>query len=206
MNNTLWTFGDSFTYGNGCLPNNIYTAQYKKSDKDKIWPEIVSTELNFQLKNIGMGMFSNDKIIDSIIENYEYINKNDIVIIGKTFYHRFDIPNFENNELITISPNPENFLSQNYTKSEIQSISYFSSIMDSNLFKKRQDIRFDFLEKLLIKKQVKKCIIWDVATTWDLYQTIRTETNNEIYDHHWSYKGHYDFSNYILNKLKSKLI
>jgi hypothetical protein len=104
MINTLWTFGDSFTYGNGCLPKNIYAIQYKKSDKDKIWPEIVSTELNFKLKNIGMGMFSNDKIIDSIIQNYEYINKNDIVIIGKTFYHRFDIPNFENNKLITISP------------------------------------------------------------------------------------------------------
>ena len=206
MINTLWTFGDSFTYGNGCLPKNIYAIQYKKSDKDKIWPEIVSTELNFKLKNIGMGMFSNDKIIDSIIENYEYINKNDIVIVGKTFYHRFDIPNFENNKLITISPNPKNILSENYNKSEIESISYFSSIMDSNLFKKRQDSRFDFLEKLLIKKQVKKCIIWDVATTWDLYQTIAIETNNEIYDHHWSYKGHYDFSNHILNKIKTKLI
>ena len=205
MINTIWTFGDSFTHGNGCLSNNIYATQYKKSNEDKIWPEIVASKLNFQLKNIGMGMFSNDKIIDSIIENYEYINKNDIVIIGKTFYHRFDIPNFENNKLITLAPNSENILSQYYTKSEIESILPLCSIMDSNLFEKRQNIRFDFLKKLLIKKQVKKCIIWDVATTWDLYQTIAAETNNEIYDYHWSYKGHLDFSKYILNII-NKLI
>jgi len=205
MSNTLWTFGDSFTHGNGCLPNEPYFLKYKKSEDDLIWPEIIAKKLNFELKNIGMGMFSNDKIIDSIIKNYEYINKNDIVIIGKTFYHRFDIPNFENNKLITISPNPEKLLSQNYSKSEIESISYFCSIMDSNLFKKRQDSRFDFLKKLLIKKEVKKCIIWDVTTQWDLYQTITTETNNEIFDHHWSYKGHLDFSKYILN-IVNKLI
>ena len=78
--------------------------------------------------------------------------------------------------------------------------------MDSNLFKKRQNSRFDFFKKLFVKKSV-KCIIWDVTTEWNLYQTIAIETNNEIYDHHWSYKGHRDFSNHILNKIKTdKLI
>ena len=63
----LWTFGDSFTAGCGCLDNEVFTIKYKKSDEDKIWPEIVASKLNFQLKNMGAGLFSNDKILDSII-------------------------------------------------------------------------------------------------------------------------------------------
>ena len=40
----LWVFGDSFTAGNGCLANELYT-KYKKSDEDIIWPEIISSKL-----------------------------------------------------------------------------------------------------------------------------------------------------------------
>jgi hypothetical protein len=196
---TLWTFGDSFTYGHGCRPDGPLLEYYNnyKAESDDIWPEIVSTKLNLKLKNIGMGLFSNDKIIDSIIENYEYINQNDIVIIGKTFYSRFDIP--YNDTLITLS-------TVNLPKDNNKFLNDVIVLMDSNLFKKRQNSRFDFFKKLFVKKSV-KCIIWDVTTEWNLYQTIAIETNNEIYDHHWSYKGHRDFSNHILNKIKTdKLI
>ena len=196
---TLWTFGDSFTYGHGCRPDGPLLEYYNdyKTESDDIWPEIVSTKLNLKLKNIGMGLFSNDKIIDSIIENYEYINQNDIVIIGKTFYSRFDIP--YNDTLITLS-------TVNLPKDNNKFLNDVIVLMDSNLFKKRQNSRFDFFKKLFVKKSV-KCIIWDVTTEWNLYQTIAIETNNEIYDHHWSYKGHRDFSNHILNKIKTdKLI
>ena len=65
----LWVFGDSFTAGNGCLLNEDYT-RYKISNEDLVWPEIVASKLNFKLINLGMGAYSNDKIIDSIIENY----------------------------------------------------------------------------------------------------------------------------------------
>ena len=67
----LWTFGDSFTAGCGCLDNEVFTIKYKKSDEDKIWPEIVASKLNFQLKNMGAGLFSNDKILDSIKQNLD---------------------------------------------------------------------------------------------------------------------------------------
>jgi hypothetical protein len=195
MINTLWTFGDSFTYGNGCLANEIYPTQYKKSDKDKIWPEIVSTKLNFELKNFGMGMFSNDKIIDSIIDNYDYINKNDLVIIGNTFYSRFDIP-YEG-KLITLS-------TVNLPDDNNKFLNDIIVIMDDELLKNRQLKRILFIKSLLEKKGV-KCIIWEVEKEWNDYETIAIATNNEIFDHHWSYKGHYGFSKYILNRI-SKLI
>ena len=185
----LWTFGDSFTYGNGCLVNEIYPSQYKKSDNDKVWTEIVASNLNYELKNIGMGLFSNDKILDSIINNYEYINKNDLVIIGNTFYSRFDIP--YNGELITLSPT-------NLPKDNNKLLNDVIVLMDDELLKNRQLKRISFIRSLLEEKNV-KCIIWEVDTEWIKYENIKSATEGEIKDLHWSYKGHKDFANYILN-------
>jgi hypothetical protein len=39
-----------------------------------VWPEIVANKLNLELINRGMGAFSNDKIIDTIIEDYNLVD------------------------------------------------------------------------------------------------------------------------------------
>ena len=187
----LWTFGDSFTAGNGCLDVDLFTIKYKKSDEDVIWPKIVSKKLNFKLKNIGVGLFSNDKILDSIIENYEYINKNDLVIIGNTFYSRFDIP--YNGKLITLSPT-------NLPKNNNKLLKDIIVLMDNKLLKNRQLNRILFIKNLLEKKGA-KCIIWEVEEEWLKYENIKDITNGEINDSHWSYEGHKSFANKILNKL-----
>ena len=184
----LWVFGDSFTAGNGCLHNEEYT-KYKESDDDLLWPEIMANTLNLELINRGMGAYSNDKIIDTIIEDYNLINKNDLVIIGTTFYNRFDIP--INNTLLTLSPT-------NLPDSNQELLLHFISIMDSDLLKKRHKLRIDFLKQQLIKEEA-KCLIWEVETHWNLYENIKIATEDKIKDYHWSYKGHKDFANYILN-------
>ena len=184
----LWVFGDSFTAGNGCLHNEAYT-KYKESDNDLVWPEIMANTLNLELINRGVGAYSNDKIIDTIIEDYNLINKNDLVIIGTTFYNRFDIPN--NNTLLTLSPT-------NLPDSNQELLLHFISIMDNDLLKKRHKLRINFLKQQFIKKEA-KCLIWEVETHWHLYENIKIATENKIKDLHWSYKGHKDFANYILN-------
>jgi hypothetical protein len=183
----LWVFGDSFTAGNGCLLNEDYT-KYKISNEDLVWPEIVASKLNFKLINIGMGAYSNDKIIDSIIENYNLINNDDLVIIGSTFYNRFDIPN--NDSLLTISP------TNLPTNQEL--LLHFVSIMDSDLLKERHKLRINFLKQQIIEKGA-KCLVWEVETEWAKYENIKSATDDEIKDLHWSYRGHKDFANYILN-------
>jgi hypothetical protein len=183
----LWVFGDSFTAGNGCLLNEDYT-KYKISNEDLVWPEIVASKLNFKLINIGMGAYSNDKIIDSIIENYNLINNDDLVIIGSTFYNRFDVPN--NDSLLTISP------TNLPTNQEL--LLHFVSIMDSDLLKERHKLRINFLKQQIIEKGA-KCLVWEVETEWAKYENIKSATDDEIKDLHWSYRGHKDFANYILN-------
>ena len=99
----LWTFGDSFTFGHGCRPDaptNEYYYNYK-SESDDVWPNLLGQKLNVEVKNLGKCGVSNDFIIDSIIDNFDMIKPNDVVIIGKSFYQRFDVPKLNNNTFDT---------------------------------------------------------------------------------------------------------
>ena len=208
--NNLFVYGCSFTYGNGCLPNEIYTKKYKKSKDDLIWPEIIAKETGYKLYNHAMGAISNDCIFDNIIETFDLVSQGDIVIIQKTFTHRFDIaPTRKKNhpylrKFITITPQSEEALKyEGYSSSEIESILYNTWLMDNELNDMRVDNRFNFFKKLFLLKGVKKCIYWDVIKHMDesVYERIQDATNGEIIDSHWSYDGHREFSKVMLNKL-----
>ena len=205
----LWAFGDSFTAGNGCLVDEVYT-KYKKSDEDIIWPEIVSSKLNMPLVNVGMGMFSNDKILDSILECYNFICEGDLVIISKTFFGRFDIPSKNEEYFMTLSAGIDNsYMSTQhlvtYTQDELNTIQNIAVIADSKLIVERWNFRFSFLEQL-IRNKVVKVLVWNVEDVYRDYETIQEATNNEINDGHWSYKGHKDFADLILSKIAGSSI
>ena len=208
--NNLFVYGCSYTYGNGALPHEVYPKKYKKSEDDLIWPEIVAKEIGYKLYNYGMGAISNDIILDNMIETFDMISEGDIVIIQKTFTHRFDIaPTRKKNQpyirqFLTITPNSEEALQyEKYDSSEIESILYNTWLMDNELNDIRVDNRFNFFKKLFLLKGVKKCISWDVVKHIDknVYERIQEATDNKIVDAHWSYSGHREFSKVILNKL-----
>jgi hypothetical protein len=195
----LWTFGDSFTAGNGTLPNEAYT-KYWETEEDVIWPLILSKKLQIPVLNKGMGLFSNDKIIDTVIANYHSIQGGDLVIIGKTFPFRTDIPNKTDDELLTIAPNHLNSLQNRYSKAEIENISEMIVLFDSEAIKQRQDFRFNFLKHLIAQRAT--CIVWS-SKLFDKFETIRQATDYFIDDSHWSYKGHKDFADFMFNEIVS---
>lgn len=197
--NKLWTFGDSFTAGNGTFVNEEYN-KYKQPG-EAIWPVLLSEKLNMELVNRGYGLFSNDKIIDTIMENYNLIKPNDLVIIGKTWPGRIDIPNKANDTLLTIAPShfwAIDNSKENYSRREMDFFLKLVILFNSKLIEERQNFRFDFLKKLIEKKT--NCIIWEHSQFF-LYETIKDATNGLINDLHWSYKGHSDFLNYIVKKI-----
>ena len=204
----LWVFGDSFTAGNGCLANEVYT-KYKKSDEDIIWPEVVSLKLNIPLVNVGMGMFSNDKILDTILERFDLICEGDIVIISKTFFTRFDIPSKNEKYFLTLSAGHINntYMSShhfiNYTEEELTTLQNIAILVNNKLIVDRWNFRFNFL-KNLIRSKGAKVLVWNVEDVFSIYETIQDATNNKINDGHWSYKGHKDFANYILNRINNE--
>ena len=155
--NKLFVYGCSYTYGNGALPDEVYTKKYKKSEDDLIWPEIVAKEIGYKLYNYAEGGASNDIIFDNIMERFDEVSEGDIVILEKTFTHRFDIapkhkkhqPYFK--KFLTITPHSDETLKyEGYNSSEIDSILYNTWLMDNPLNDMRIDARFNFFKKLLL--------------------------------------------------------
>ena len=142
--------GDSLTFGHGCRPDgptNEYYYNYR-SESDDVWPNLLGKMLNIEVKNLGKCGVSNDFIIDSIIDNFDMIKSNDVVIIGKSFYQRFDIPKLNNNNVFDTQCTAAghqmmNNLKKNESienKLEIETIfNYGILFADNLLFKQRQN-------------------------------------------------------------------
>jgi len=215
---TLWTFGDSMTAGDGCLPHlgirdgdSKYYNEYKELDSD-IWPNILGKTIGFDVKNMGKSGASNDYILDSIIDNFNMIESNDVVIIEKTFYQRFDVPNLISNIFHTqygeaLSIMAEDLENNKYDKNKVEIetiLNYGILFADHSLFKKRQDKRFKFIQTQLSSK-VNKILIWDIDS--DLRKSIETisqHTKGKIKDYHFSFNGHKVFSELLYKKLYTK--
>jgi hypothetical protein len=201
--NKIWGFGDSFTFGHGCRPDGPvveYYNEYKKPE-DKIWLDWLGEYMNMRPENIGECASSNDTIIDRIIENWYNIKEGDFVVIGITFYSRFDIPinkKLSSNVLwMETNTLDENNKIYNLTKEQIEAVLNFRYYFANNeLYKARQLKRFSFLKQLLEEKNI-KYFIWNVDSYAgkESMHTIKEDTAGLINDFHFSFKGHYDFAN-----------
>lgn len=207
---TLWVFGDSHTLGYGCLPGFEYYEKYYK-DGDKIWPDIIGQYLNVNLINRGRSGSSNDMIMDNIIDSFNNIKNGDIIIIGKTYTNRFDVPNIQKNELIPIFWNWDIHESketiEQFNQEQKETIINFQyNFMSSPLFNIRWDKRYRWIRSIL-EDMGCKIVVWDVTTELKKIETIGQVTNREINDGHMSFQGHFDFATYMWNKwFKEKTI
>jgi hypothetical protein len=209
---TLWTFGDSLTFGHGCRPDGPlleYYEQYKQNDDDLIWPVILANKLNFKLNNLGKCGASNDYIFDTIISNYHLISENDIVIVNKTFSHRFDIPsNTSEGEFYTIcgevAVDDKRYKTPIKNKEEYETILNFSYYFSGHeVYRKRQEKRYDFL-KSIIKSY--KYFEFYTSSIWEdsRAQNIKNATDGKIEDYHLSFLGHKQFAKYVYASLFNK--
>lgn len=211
--NTLWTFGDSQTFGFGCRPDgplSEYYLNYKK-EGDDIWPVHLSKKLNCNLKNYGKYGASNDYIFDSIIEVFHEIKENDLVVIGETYHQRFDVEDYRNNELVSILGEISydefndgfkdwiNRICRN--EEELMTLLNFSLYFsNSELIKNRYHKRFEFIKTILPKKT--KVLLWSWESEINKkVQRIYHHTKGKINDTHFSFKAHKDFAQYAYRML-----
>jgi hypothetical protein len=107
--NTIHTFGDSFTFGHGCVENCTFNGYYAyKNDNDDIWPNYLAKKLGMNVINYGKSGFCNEQIFDSIVRNFDSIQENDIVIIEKTYHNRLSVPT-DSEWVSALSDNEINF-------------------------------------------------------------------------------------------------
>lgn len=87
----LWTFGDSFT--------EAYNPKYEWSRKyiewkgyaPKVYGEVISDRLGYELNNKGLGGSSNQTILETVCNCVDNIKPDDLVIVGWSSPIRFRI-------------------------------------------------------------------------------------------------------------------
>lgn len=218
MSNVLWTFGDSMTFGHGCNVNcfsdtKLEYDSYKK-EGDDIWPNHLAKLQKCNVNNFGKNGVSNDFILDSIIDNFDSIKENDIVIINMTLYGRMDVP-IDNNihHILSSYEGAKNVLNKNCIDNEdkIETIVNFQYYFSNDIFyKNRHKKRFDFIKKrLLNENKVKFCYIWSLEDDDELYasfETIYKHTNGLIKDTHFSFNGHLSFAHFLNSMIDKKIL
>lgn len=217
MKNTLWTFGDSMTFGHGC--NELCVSETKqeylpyKKKGDDIWSNHLGKLLNYNVKNLGKNGASNDYILDSIIDNFDEIGNGDVVIINMTLHGRIEVP-IGNNTLNVLSTyeNAIKIIEEGKSEEEKEKIEavinfqyYFSN---HQFYKERHRKRFKFIEdRITREKKLRFFYIWSLEDDDKIYRsftTIKDDTNGKINDTHFSFNGHLNFAHYLYSLMDSK--
>jgi hypothetical protein len=215
--NTLWTFGDSMTFGHACNVNCTTKMKddylpYKK-EGDDIWPNHLGRFLDYEVKNFGKNGASNDYIFDSIIENFNDIKENDVVVINTTLYGRIEVPigdytfsilsSYETTKKVIEGQNNEDY------RDKVEAvINYQYHFSNHKFYKERHRKRFQFIkDRLKEDKKLKFVYLWsleDDDAIYGTFQKIKDDTKGKIDDGHFSFKGHIDFAHYIASMMDSK--
>jgi len=161
--NKLWCFGDSITAGHGCKfeiidnflnENTYYYLKFKDYiDVDKkIWPEIVSDNLNLQLINKSKNGMTNESISDTCLKFLIEMNKNDIVILQIARNGRYDFP-FKKEKTLA-GYNEKKYKNDDELFNIPNSPYYFETIFVSNIEKEWDVSMKDALRHVAIQEKL----------------------------------------------------
>jgi hypothetical protein len=111
MENSLWSFGCSFTaeyepIGEYPLTTYDFYKEWRGGNLPSIWPTLLSKKLNLKNKNKGSGAISNYRIFYNFCDSVSEIKKGDVVIIQWTTPYRFLYPH-QSGHLVDILPSQE---------------------------------------------------------------------------------------------------
>ena len=82
--NKLYAFGCSYTYG-----DNTSDWHKKQNQPSRTaWPNLLSEKLNLDCINLSKSGSSNDRILQTLLDNYKLIQDQDIIYIMMTFPDR----------------------------------------------------------------------------------------------------------------------
>lgn len=205
--NTIYFFGDSFTYGDGCRPSFEYHATYPKSE-DFLWPNLVASNLNMEVCNLGLPGLSNMGILRELTKSMSKFEQGDIVIIGKTDPYRFEIPYKHKRGFVNILANNSSFgtETQNNIMHQYEKHIHLPSytLLDTRLGESIRGI-----SNFLCKNDI-LTLIWKHGTDSDAdididlrpHKKINQITNGLIKDHHFAWEGHDSFSKKITSIIK----
>jgi hypothetical protein len=213
----LWAFGDSMTFGHGC--NELCHSETKeeylpyKKEGDDVWVNHLGKLLDHEVKNLGKNGASNDYIFDTIIDNFDDIKENDVVVINMTLHGRMEVP--FGDDIMNVLSSYENAIKivgeskEKDSDEKIETILNFQYHFSNHQFyKERHRKRFKFIkDRLKEDKKVKFVYMWSLEDDDAIYrsfQTIKDDTKGKINDTHFSFNGHLNFAHYIHSSMDNK--
>jgi hypothetical protein len=211
--NNLYVFGDSFST-NFSIINEILV--------EESWPVLLSEKLGYELKSFASAGISNYGILNSIYNNSNF-DKDDIVIIGITFYDR--LYDFWKNIGIDLRNND----TEGFTENEINF--YQEKLINTNgmlQYTQTALLQYNFIIKLL--KQTTNVYFWNMDKCGLPLFNEMTKTHHKNYikpfneicwidycnsnsnwwqtnnDRHFGKTGHKEFFEYLYPYIQTNLI
>lgn len=204
MNKTLWTFGDSYTAG--FIKQQWADSYIKwKGYTPKVYGDIVSEELGIQLINRGVSGSDNYTIFENICNASPHIKKNDIIIVGWTSLQRFRLA-LDSGTWIKLLPN---------AKRDVSSLQNISNKTIDEIFVNRMNDLY-LSEVVSWIKFIDSAFSSNIVIHWSPfglnlskhflkihYMDIKTETNGEVDDGHYSEIGHVNLAKDLLKFIQT---
>lgn len=205
--NTIWTFGDSFT--DGFDQDAWWAEEYIKwkGYTPKVYGEILAEELGFELKNYGKGGSDNYTIFQNFCDVSNVIKSGDLVIFGWSSPIRFRllrangtwehvVPNFDENlnmiDNVSASSLKEILVHRDHDmfiwelNSWIKLITTFLNAINVDI------IHWDTFDYKISAKYIPEL------------ERVRTDTNGDVNDAHFSENGQKELANILLNMYHNK--
>ena len=206
MQNSIWFFGDCFTWGAGCRPEQPY-YEWKKPE-DKLWSEIVCEHFNMIEQKPYYKMGATMYIIVNFISALNKIKKGDIVVISDS----------EVKSTLSISRNKKNISS--ISSYDLNSFDLWHDEEEKNVVTSFINYEIKPYEKIwenfyisLIENLAQELKVRGINTLFwshyewknkNKYETVAQATNKEINDPHFSWKGNKQFADYIIKRIENK--
>lgn len=206
---TIWFFGCSMTFGLGCHEGDEYYEKYRKPG-DEIWTKMVAGYMGYNEKNMGIPGCGNIEILRCILDNKNEIKNEDIVIVGTTDGSRVQsfrtvnsvvVPIALNHWMIDGFPREENGLDEDFI------ISIKDYMVNCRLKFNDEHMIYDrgLMESVISIINPKDTLFWG-TDIWNNFETIAIHTNKEIFDGHWSFKGHKQMTQWVIRNKFKKLL
>jgi len=214
--NTIWFFGDCFTWGFGAQSNQVndslglsHDPYFKlKKHNDKLWTEIVAEKLNMKEVKPWFGVGAFPWIIDIFLNRIEKMKSGDIVIFGDTVPDGVLAYNRLKDKVASLNCNDFHhndcyFRSEEEKEKTLPFIEYHK-IPHQQKWTEFYKNQVEKISKEILNRGI-KTFYWshDIWKKEDRFETITEATDGKIVDPHFSWNGHREMAEYILGLVKN---
>jgi len=196
---TVWFFGDSFVYGDGCKPWNEY---YSKVDKPTpLWTTQIASYLECEERNLSKPGASNMEILRTFLRTFPDIQEDHTVYIQSTFATRLELI-LPRNKIINLELGISTNSDEISKGRKLSAIEFLHEWFLPNL--NDWDTYWSALFETCLNLHKGKGLFIPYKKVVYQFETI----NNlfpDINDHHWSFKGHNQMTSFVLKNLDWKV-